>query len=80
MTPLTNAYGIPSLNFDISILTQRELEVVERVLLPGKNIASSLGISENTVNVHLTNIKTKTGLLDKYQMAYYLGTKKGAIN
>ncbi|WP_219222342.1 response regulator transcription factor [Pedobacter antarcticus] len=80
MNLLINNYGIPALNFEVNILTPREIEVIKRVLLPSKNIAYDLNISEHTVSSHLTNIKNKTGMLDKYHMAYFLGTRKELIN
>jgi len=80
MNPLTNLYGIPSLNFEVGILTPRELEVMQRALLPDKNIAFDLNISYYTVMAHLRSIRQKTGLLDKNQMSYFLGTKQGVIN
>jgi len=79
MSPLTKNYGIPALNFEVGILTPREIQIIERLLLPSKNIAYDLNISEHTVTNHVSNIKIKTGLLDKYQMVYF-GTKKGLIN
>jgi DNA-binding CsgD family transcriptional regulator len=79
MNLLTTNYGIPSLDFEVGILTKREIEIVERALLPDKNIAWDLGISYYTVLSHLKSIRQKTGLLDKNQMVYF-GTKKGLIN
>ncbi|MEJ2905038.1 LuxR C-terminal-related transcriptional regulator [Pedobacter panaciterrae] len=79
MNLLTNNYGIPALNFDVGILTPREIEIVERTLLPDKNIAWDLGISYFTVLSHLKSIRQKTGLQDKGQLVYF-GTKKGIIN
>lgn len=79
MNHLVNSYGIPSLDFGLDILTGRELEVMQRVLLPGKNIAYDLNISESTLNSHLNNIKNKTRLLNIQQLVYF-GTKTGLIN
>lgn len=79
MDLLKRNYGIPALNFEVGILTPRELQIIQRLLLPSKNIAYDLNISEHTVTSHVTNIKNKTGLLDKYQMVYF-GTKTGLIN
>jgi DNA-binding CsgD family transcriptional regulator len=79
MNLLTANYGIPSLDFEVGILTKREIEIVERALLPDKNIAWELGISYFTVLSHLKSIRQKTGLLDKNQLVYF-GTKKGLIN
>lgn len=79
MKHLINSYGIPSLDFDLGIFTDREMDVMRRVLLPGKIIAFDLNISESTVNSHLVNIKNKTGLRDIKQMVYF-STKTGIIN
>ena len=80
MNPLADTYGIPTLNFEVGILTPREIEVMQRALLPDKNIAHDLQISYFTVLSHLKSIRQKTGLLDKNQMSYFLGTKQGVIN
>lgn len=79
MKPLTTNYGIPSLDFEVGILTKREIEILERTLLPDKNIAWELGISYYTVLSHLKSIRQKTGLFDKSHMVYF-ATKKGLIN
>lgn len=80
MNLLTNNYGIPALDFEVGILTPREIEVMQRALLPHKNIAYDLGISYNTIISHITNIRNKTGLISSNEMCYFLGTKKGLIN
>jgi DNA-binding CsgD family transcriptional regulator len=49
MNQLTNNYGVPAINFEVGILTKREIEIVERSLLPDKNIAWELDISYYTV-------------------------------
>lgn len=79
MNHLINPYGIPNLDFDLKILTSREIEVMERVLLPGKNMAYDLNISENTLNSHMVNIRNKTRLVDIRQLVY-CSIKKGLIN
>lgn len=79
MNLLTANYGIPSLDFEVGILTKREIEIVERALLPDKNIAWELGISYYTVLSHLKSIRQKTGLHDKNQLVYF-ATKTGLIN
>jgi DNA-binding CsgD family transcriptional regulator len=80
MNLLTNNYGIPALNFEVGILTPREIEIMQRALLPDRSIASELGISYHTVISHLRSIRIKTGLLDKSHMTYFLGTQKGEGN
>jgi DNA-binding CsgD family transcriptional regulator len=79
MNPLTNIYGIPQIDFEVGILTKREIEIVERSLLPDKNIAWDLDISYYTVLSHLKSIRNKTGLQDGRQMVYF-GLKSGLIN
>lgn len=79
MNTLTNNYGVPDLNFDVGILSPREIEIIERSLLLDKTIAWDLGISYHTVISHLRSIRNKTGLHDKGQLVYF-GTKKGLIN
>ena len=78
MSLLTSNYGIPNLDFEVGILTKREIEVIERSLLMDKLIAFDLNISYYTVLSHLKSIRQKTGLLDKSQMVYF-ATKKGLI-
>ena len=80
MELLANNYGIPSLDFEVGILTPRELEIMQRAVLPHKLIAYDLGISYNTIISHITNIRNKTGLLSSNEMCYFLGTKQGLIN
>lgn len=79
MSLLLNNYGIPALDFEVGILTPREIEIVERSLLPDKCIAWDLGISYYTVLSHLKSIRQKTGLHDGKQMVYF-GMKTGLIN
>lgn len=79
MNALTNNYGVPILDFEVGILTQREIEIVERSLLQDKLIAFDLNISYYTVLSHLKNIRNKTGLHNKEQMVYF-ATKTGIIN
>jgi len=79
MNPLTNHYGVPTLDFEVGTLTPREMEIMQRALLPDKQIAWDLGISIYTVLSHFKNIRNKTGLLDKSQLVYF-ATKKGYIN
>jgi DNA-binding CsgD family transcriptional regulator len=79
MNPLTNNYGIPALDFEVGILTKREVEIIERSLLQDRTIAHHLNISYYTVLSHLKNIRNKTGLQNKEQMVYF-GLKSGIIN
>ncbi|WP_443945555.1 response regulator transcription factor [Pedobacter sp. AW1-32] len=74
-----NNYGIPKIDFSPDIFTIREREVMKRILLPDKNIATDLKVSYHTVQAHKVNIKNKTGLYDKAQLVYY-ATKTGLIN
>lgn len=54
-------------------LTPREIELVKLLALnyPGKQIASKMGISENTVNKHKQNIFFKTGLTSNVELAVW---------
>ncbi|WPU91851.1 LuxR C-terminal-related transcriptional regulator [Mucilaginibacter sabulilitoris] len=79
MNYLINSYGIQIPDFDLNILTQREIEVMRRVILPGKEIAYDLNISENTLNSHMVNIRNKTRLMDIRQIVC-CSMKKGLIN
>lgn len=79
MNQLVNNYGVPDINYEVGLLTKREIEVVERALLPDKNIACDLNISYYTVLSHLKSIRNKTGLQDGRQLVYF-GIKTGLIN
>lgn len=54
-------------------LTPRELDVVRNVVQGGTNrdIATSLGISEETVKRHLTNAFDKTGVSNRLELALF---------
>lgn len=54
-------------------LTERELEVVNLVTqgLTNKEIATQLGISEETVKRHLTNIFDKVGMSSRLELALF---------
>jgi RNA polymerase sigma factor (sigma-70 family) len=54
-----------------SKLSNREREIVELVAqgLPNKTISSRLGLSENTVRNHLSNIMEKLGMQNRVQVA-----------
>lgn len=56
-----------------SCLTDRELQVVGLVTagLPNKEIAKTLGISEQTVKNHISRVLSKLGLGDRLQVAMY---------
>ena len=51
-------------NFDLTLLSERELEIFQRLGRgnPTRQIASALGISIKTVQVHCGNIREKLGL------------------
>ncbi len=57
-------------------LSPREHEVFVRVHMPDKIIASLLNISVETVKKHFQNIRLKTGLNTKIELAI-LATQKG---
>ncbi|MEQ1574341.1 MAG: response regulator transcription factor [Vicinamibacterales bacterium] len=62
-------------------LTQREVHVLERVLEGQRNkeIAASLAISEETVEVHLKHIFTKLGVHDR-TAAVYVALRRGIVH
>ncbi len=54
----------------LSTLTDRQLEIVENIVLFGniKEVALSMKISARTVECHFNNIKRKLGIHYKYQL------------
>lgn len=73
-------FGVkPSNDFDGSIYTDRELDIIKAVAegLTNKEISGKLFISEGTVKNHITTILEKGGLSHRTQLAvYYLTGKK----
>lgn len=67
-----------NMKVDNGSLTKSEMEVLKRVNLPDKIIADQLCISSDTVNSHLQNIRKKTGLTSKIELAVF-AAKKGII-
>ncbi len=68
-----------SLNFDSSIFTTRELDIILAISegLSNKEIAEKLFISEGTVKNHISTILEKGGLSHRTQVAvYYLTGRK----
>jgi len=63
----------------LSVLTQREVEIVEAVAqaLPNKVIAQRLGITEGTVKLHLHRIYDKLKLRGRMDLLLYV-TERGA--
>ena len=59
-------------------LSKSETQVFKLVKLPDKNIASKLYLSVETVKTHWQNIRRKTGLNNKIEIAIW-ATKKGII-
>lgn len=68
-----------SLKAENGIISPAEIAVMKLVAQPIKIIADRLCITEETVKTHLKNIKEKTGMHDKLQVAIY-AQKKGLIN
>ena len=62
-------------------LTERELTILKNVAqgLMNKEIADVLGISENTVKIHLRNILEKLHLRNRIQAAVY-AVRQGIVN
>ena len=68
-----------STNFDKSLFTSRELDIIEAIAegLANKEIAEKLFISEGTVKNHISTIFEKGNLTHRTQVAvYYLTGKK----
>ena len=68
-----------STNFDKSLFTSRELDIIEAIAegLANKDIAEKLFISEGTVKNHISTILEKGNLAHRTQVAvYYLTGKK----
>ncbi|NAZ80412.1 response regulator [Kineococcus sp. R8] len=62
-TRLERATASARLRHRLAQLSEREIEVLDLVVegLPSKNVATRLGISVKTVDVHRTRIREKTG-------------------
>lgn len=60
------------------LLSRSETEIFKLVALPDKNIADQLNLSVETVKKHFKNIRIKTGLNTKIEMAVW-ATQKGII-
>lgn len=73
-------FGVkPSNDFDGSIYTDRELDIIKAVAegLTNKEISEKLFISEGIVKNHITTVLEKGGLSHRTQLAvYYLTGKK----
>lgn len=67
-----------SIQVENGILTKTELEVLKHINLLDKEIASEMFISLETVSSHLQNIRQKTGLPRKPQLAIF-ASQKGLI-
>ena len=65
-----------SVSTDISMLSQREVEVARAVAAgqSNKEVAAALDISERTVKAHLGTIYEKLGVRDRLQLVLYLST------
>lgn len=71
---LIQAVVQPAPKMPKSVLTPRELEVA-RVYVKGaaiREIASTLFISEDTVESHIKNIRAKTGASSRYEVGEFL--------
>ena len=76
---ITQKANAMSGNFDESVFTARELELIKAVAkgLSNKEISIKLFISEGTVKNHISNILEKCNLSHRTQLAvYYLTGKK----
>jgi DNA-binding NarL/FixJ family response regulator len=68
-------------HFASDSLTERELEVLQRIAQGNRNrdIGESLSISEETVKVHIKHIMDKLGAKDRTQ-AVVIGIRRGVIH
>ncbi len=76
---MVDSQSIKNPNFDDSLYTQRELEIIAAVAdgLSNKAIAARLFLSEGTVKNYISNILEKGGMEHRTQLAvYYLTGKK----
>ena len=70
---LYHRYGISPEDSTFSPLTRREMEILEQIIdgLSNKEIATQLGISQQTVKNHVTSILSKLNRSDRTQAAIY---------
>ena len=70
---LYHRYGISPEDSTFSPLTSREMEILEQIIdgLSNKEIATQLGISQQTVKNHVTSILSKLNRSDRTQAAIY---------
>lgn len=64
-----------SIKVDNGFLTKSELEVMKYIRLPAKIIASKMNLSGDTISTHLQNIRRKTGMNDKVNLAVFAAEK-----
>lgn len=77
----TNAHESKTSDPSVDELTDRETTILKHVAegLLNKEIADQLGISENTVKIHLRNILEKLHLKNRIQAAVY-AVRQGIVN
>jgi DNA-binding NarL/FixJ family response regulator len=70
---LYRRYGISPEEMTFSPLTEREMEILQQIIegLSNKEIAVTLGISQQTVKNHVTSILAKLNRSDRTQAAIY---------
>ena len=70
---LYRRYGISPEDTTFSPLTEREMEILQQIIegLSNKEIALTLGISQQTVKNHVTSILAKLNRSDRTQAAIY---------
>ena len=67
-----------SIKVEHGVLTKSELEILKRIKSADKAIADELCISPETVATHMQNIRRKTGLGNKVELAVF-ANEKGLI-
>ncbi|WP_371225423.1 response regulator transcription factor [Roseovarius sp. 2305UL8-3] len=76
--PVAKSADQPSLGNNLDRLTQREMEVLQHVAKGRQNkvIAAKLGLSENTVKLHIHHVISKLGVHNRTEAAMIYATSR----